>query len=238
MFIFSENNLMFIVKKLLTKINWQSIVKSSSKVIDYEFKENGFMNEESVKIAKIKKSCSVGKKISNIFFVICVVAFIFALTGSITIFSMGKRFDTAVEKAEAAGYVTTGSSIGNVSGININIDDVTSLHSDIPQLQAAIDDHPYCIYYGSVCVIIAIAVLGTAVLLKLISSVFDLIIKEDSPFTDRVIRRVMIVLIALSAVMLLTTSPGFGLLGGIITWVVYAIMDYGKTLQIQSDETL
>jgi hypothetical protein len=45
-------------------------------------------------------------------------------------------------------------------------------------------------------------------------------------------------MIVLSAVMLFTVSAGFAALGAITTWVVYTIMDYGKTLQVQSDETL
>ena len=77
-----------------------------------------------------------------------------------------------------------------------------------------------------------------AVLLKLISNVFGLIIKEDSPFTDKVIKKIVIVLGAVTVVMFLTSGMAFGVLGAIITWVVYTILDYGKTLQIQSDETL
>ena len=196
------------------------------------------MNEENAKIARIKKRCKLGKTLSNIFFVLCVVGCICALVGGVIIYSMGKDFDTSIAQAEEAGYVNTGSSIGSASGINITIDDVTSFHSDIPALQAAIDDHPYCIYYSMYCVILAIFTAVVAVLVKLISSVFDLIIKEDSPFTDKVIKRITIVLIAVSAVMCLTTSAGFGALGIIVTLVVHAIMDYGKTLQIQSDETL
>ena len=196
------------------------------------------MNEENEKIAKIKKRCHLGKTLSKIFFAICVVGSICALVSGIVIFNMGKDFDNAIAQGVAAGYITSGSSIGAVSGINITVDDVTSLHSDIPAVQEAINDHPYSIYYGTICIIATIITVGVSVLLKLIGSVFDLIIKEDSPFTDKVIKRVTIVLIAVSAVMMLTTSAAFGMLGLVVTLVVHAIMDYGKTLQIQSDETL
>lgn len=196
------------------------------------------MNEENAKIAKIKKRCHLGKVISTICFIICVVGFFCAMAGGIYILSMGKDFDTAISQAEAEGFVTAGNSIGTASGINISIDDVTSIHSDIPALQAAIDDHPYSIYYGSYCLIFVLLTAVVAVLLKLIGSVFDLIIKEDTPFNDKVIKRVTFVLIAVSVIMMLTTSAGFGALGIIVTLVVHAIMDYGKTLQIQSDETL
>ena len=40
----------------------------------------------------------------------------------------------------------------------------------------------------------------------------------------------------------LTFGTGFqsnaGIISGLVTWVVYNVLDYGKTLQIQADETL
>jgi hypothetical protein len=194
--------------------------------------------EESVKIAKIKKSCNVGKKISNIFFILAIIGCIAALAGSIVIFSMGSDFDTEIQKGIEAGYITEGDDFGASSWVNINVGDVSKLHSDVPAIQNAIDDHPYAITYGSYCMIGAVACVVIAVLMKMISSVFALIIKEDTPFTDKVIKRVVVIMIAISACMLLTTGAAFAALGAITTWVVYSIMDYGKTLQIQSDETL
>ena len=122
--------------------------------------------------------------------------------------------------------------------ININVGEVKKWHSDVPALQKILDEQPYSITYGTYCFIMSVACAVVTVMLKFIGSVFELIIKEDTPFTDKVIKRVVIVMIVLSAVMLFTMSAGFAALGGITTWVVYTIMDYGKTLQIQSDETL
>jgi hypothetical protein len=194
--------------------------------------------EENVKIAKIKKSCNVGRIVSKILFIVCLIASIACLAATITIFSMGKDFDIQMQKAVDAGYVSTDSSFGSVSGININLGDPSSLHSDIPSWQAAIDDHPFCIMYSGWCLVLAFATAVAAVMMKLIEGVFELIIKEDSPFTDKVIKRVFIVMIVISGMAFLTAGSAYGILGGIITWAVRAIMDYGKTLQIQSDETL
>ena len=77
-----------------------------------------------------------------------------------------------------------------------------------------------------------------AVLMKLISGTFAIIEKEDNPFTDKVIKRVTVVMIIVSAFLFFTAGASFGILGGLVTLVVYSILDYGKTLQIQSDETL
>ena len=43
---------------------------------------------------------------------------------------------------------------------------------------------------------------------------------------------------ASTVVLLLTSGIAFGALGALTTWVVCTVMDYGKTLQTQSDETL
>ena len=42
----------------------------------------------------------------------------------------------------------------------------------------------------------------------------------------------------MSALLIFTTGAIYGVLGFLITWVVNLVLDYGKTLQIQSDETL
>lgn len=194
--------------------------------------------EETVKIEKIKKSCNVGKKVSNILCIVLIVGCVLALAGSIWIFNQGRQFDDMVAEGIASGIITTGDDVGSVKLIHIEAIDASTIHSDVPALQEAIDDHPYAISYGMTLLATAGFMAVAAVLVKLVSSVFGLIMKEDSPFTDKVIKRIVVVLLAVSAVMFLTSGMAFGVLGAIITWVVYTILDYGKTLQIQSDETL
>ncbi|MCR5341242.1 MAG: hypothetical protein K6E60_07815 [Saccharofermentans sp.] len=194
--------------------------------------------EENVKIAKIKKSCGVGKKICSILAIIAIVGCVCSAVASFAIFGMGKEFDAEVQKGIEAGVINEGNEFGSVKMININVGSVKNLHSDIPALQKILDEQPYSITYGIYCFIMSVACAVVTVMLKFVGSVFELIIKEDTPFTDKVIKRVVTVMIVLSAVMLFTMSAGFAALGGITTWVVYTIMDYGKTLQVQSDETL
>ena len=45
-------------------------------------------------------------------------------------------------------------------------------------------------------------------------------------------------MIVTSIVLFFTPGMVFGVMGLVLTWIVITIMDYGKTLQIQSDETL
>ena len=196
------------------------------------------MNEENIKIAKIKKSCKVGNKVSNILSVFAIVGCVCTIIASVAIFGMGRDFDIKVQQGIETGVINSENEFGSVKMFDINVGTVKKWHSDVPALQKILDEQPYSITYGTYFLLASLFCAACAVILKLLGSVFELIIKEDSPFTDKVIKKVMTVLITLSVILLFTASAGFAALGGIITWVVYTIMDYVKTLQIQSDETL
>ena len=69
-------------------------------------------------------------------------------------------------------------------------------------------------------------------------SVFDIIGKEDSPFTQRVLKKLLFALIVIDIVIAFTAGLGTAAVAGLVTWALYTIMDYGRLLQTQSDETL
>ncbi|MBR1798237.1 MAG: hypothetical protein IJ757_09565 [Clostridiales bacterium] len=196
------------------------------------------MNEENVKLARIKKSSHTGKIVSNILCIITIVGCVLAIVAGIAILSMGSRFDEALSAAQEQGTVTMSTKIGSANLFNIDLGDPESIESDIPALQEAIDDHPLSIAYGTYILTMGLFIAVVAVMMKLVSTVFALIEKEDTPFSDKVRKRVTIVLGITSVILLMSSGAAFGILCGLITWVVYTILDYGKTLQIQSDETL
>ena len=195
--------------------------------------------EESLKITKIKKSCHTGKIVSMVLFVVAAVFVIACIIGGSKILGMGKEFDDMVTNGRLAGVISTSDEIGSVSAVKINLGSIpTEMHSDIPSVQAAIDDHPLSVMYGTYTLIVALLLAITAVLFLLVRSVFAMIEKEATPFTTKVKKRVTLVLIATCIILFLTTGSGFAILFALITWAVNAILDYGITLQIQSDETL
>ena len=193
------------------------------------------MNE---KLEKIKKSSKIGKTVSRIIFVIALMGVVLSIVGAGFVLSQGKDFEQEARNAYDTGYVTTGMGVGVANGVLINIGDPDELESSIPALQKAMDENPYTVMILITIMGAATICLILAVVIKLIESVFALIEKEENPFTDAVIKRVLTVMIIISALMLFGTGAGLGILGFIITWVVYTIMDYGRMLQIQSDETL
>jgi len=197
------------------------------------------MNEENAKIAKIKKSCRIGKKVSGILFVIAVIGAIACFISGIFILASGKKFDDSVKEAEAAGYISTTDEFGSAKSFNINLGSLPkNIHSDIPAWQDAIEDHPLSFSYGMYVLVMGVGVAIVAVTIMLIKSVFATIEKEETPFTAKVKKKVTIVLIITSGIVMCTVGAGFAVLGVLITWAVNAILDYGITLQTQSDETL
>ena len=197
------------------------------------------MNDETTKLAKIKKSCHAGKIVARILFIIAVVGTIAAIAGGTIILSMGKDFDRMINDAAEQGYIDKDKDyIGSSRLFGISIGSPDNIESDVPAIKKIIEEQPYSFMFGLYMLIIGFVVAVTAVMLKLVESVFALIEKEETPFSDKVRRRVTIVLAVASGMLLMTTSAGIGVLGIMTTWAVYTILDYGKTLQIQSDETL
>lgn len=194
--------------------------------------------EENVKLEKIKKSCNTGEKVTNVIFVIAVVCSIICLIMITLIANKTDEFEAWVQKGIDAGYITTENSIGSVSTINISILDPNTIHSDSQVIRNVLETKPYSVIFIMYCLFGCFIFIVLAVMIKLIGSVFRIIREEDNPFTDKAIRRIVTVMIAASIVMFFSPGTVYGVMGLIITWVVYTIMDYGKTLQIQADETL
>ena len=194
--------------------------------------------EENVKLEKIRKSCSVGEKVSTVFCIIAIVGCVMAIVAGIAIINMGSEFDDKVIQMSNSGVVDIGNKIGSYQIMGISLGDPSNIRSDVPAIQEALKDHPYSVEVSMYCFLIAGMTAIIAVMMKVTGSVFALIRKEDNPFTDNVIKRVLIVMIVLSGILFLTSGVSLGVLCGILTWVVYTILDYGKTLQIQADETL
>lgn len=197
------------------------------------------MNEMNEKIVKIKKGCHAGKIISNIIFVVALAAFVISQISGFWILSKGKDFDDMIRQAEEAGYVDTTNNPTSFSVLEISSTKIAeNITSDVPALQEALDDHPQSILYGTYIITMSFALILFAVLTKLIGSVFAMVEKEETPFTDKIRKRVTIILGIMSAMLIFTTGAVYGVLGFLVTWVVNSVLDYGKTLQIQSDETL
>ncbi len=65
------------------------------------------MNEENIKIAKIKKSCHAGKIAATVLSIIAIVGCVMSIVGAGFVFSMGREFDDQVNAGIEQGILTT-----------------------------------------------------------------------------------------------------------------------------------
>lgn len=212
------------------------------------------MNEENTKLQKVVKSCKAAKIVSTILFFAAMVGCTISLITGIVMIANHENFDEQMNRAVAEGKVITQPGGGfklNVGPFQVaEIDKPVvsesghplsdNLNSDIPALQQFIDKNgdSYSVLYGFYLLFISFMIAVLTVAMSLLRSVFDIILKEGNPFADKVVKRILVSMIFVSVVLAFTAGIGFGVLGGFLSWVIYTILDYGRSLKTLSDETL
>ncbi len=204
------------------------------------------MNQENIKLSRIKKSCKVAGIVTRIAFIMCIIGCVLAIISGIVI--LANRVDmnaTMTEAIESGKEVAVGQRVGGVNFYlakidpnSINLFKYIKPESSIPAWQNYLDETPYAFSAGLTLIGMGFGIGILAFALFQIYSLFDIIKKEDSPFSDKVLKKLLIALIIIDVIVALTVGFGQGAVGGLITWAVYTIMDYGRLLQTQSDETL
>ncbi len=204
------------------------------------------MSNENIKLAKIKKSCHVASMITKIMFVLCIVGTVIAIGTGIYFIADRKNLNDAYEQAAEVGSMDITKEFGkiNVHLVRINYNDVISpealknVDSSIPAVKEVLNETPYSLSIGLYLMIIGGSIFLLTVAMFLLNRVFKIIEKEETPFSDKVLKNLLVSLLIIDVIIAMSAGIGFGALAGLITWALYTIMDYGRTLQIQSDETL
>ena len=203
------------------------------------------INEENIKLQNVIKSCKAARVCSRVIMIMLMVATVLTLiTGIVMIAnkdSMDAKIKEGISESDIKKELSIGSfKIGTINGDDVAFADGLELESSVPALQKYFEDNQdsyalligfYCIFAAVICAILTFAV-------WMILSVFNTIIKEGNPFADSVPKRILISMVTLTVLVAVTTGAGFAVLLGLTTWAVYTIVDYGKQLRIQSDETL
>ena len=213
------------------------------------------MNEENIKLQRVQKSCKAASIVSRVLFFCCMVASVLTLIAGIVMIANRENFDKQIIESAKQGQNVSANGrvdlkLGPVKFASVTSEDLENgnvatavagnLTSDVPALQEFFDENKDSVstVYGVYCIgmFFPIAVLTFA--LFFIHSAFDVIRKEGNPFADKALKKILVSMIAISVTLAFTAGMGFGVLGGFLTWVIYTILDYGRTLKIQSDETL
>ncbi|MCR4930556.1 MAG: hypothetical protein K5988_11260 [Lachnospiraceae bacterium] len=196
------------------------------------------MSTENEKLLQIKKSCKGVKTVSQILLIISIVAFTLSVFMGIFFIAGSSKIDPILHEAESDGTLDIKLAFKGIQIGAVELPDPDDWSSSVPAIQQKFDEGSYSFIFGTYLFIISGAILTTIVILCLIRSIFNIILKEETPFCDKVIKRLLITLIVATVFIGLTIGWGFAILAGFVTWGIITIMEYGKQLQLQSDETL
>ena len=203
------------------------------------------MNEETIKLENVKKSCKVAMICARIIYIMMTVGAVLALVGGILMIANRDRIDAQLKEQEGNPSFSVDLSVGGWKLASIDEGDVpmiegTGMTSSVPALQHFFEENgnSYSMMIGVYAICISVICLVLAVLVWLVSTVFDVILEEGNPFADRVPKRILIAMVSVTVVLGLSSGIGTAVVLGLLTWAVYTIVDYGRLLRTQSDETL
>lgn len=190
------------------------------------------------KLEKVRKSSTGARIASKILAIGAVVAFVLCLLTAIGMFVFHEQIDSVVS-TEEGGYLSY--SVGAVNFKATEIDSIKEIlptETSLPVFQNKIDNGEYAVILGFYLLGISMILVAVAVIFFLFEAAFKTIIKEGTPFGSKAIKRITIALVILSIAIGVMTGVGFGVIMGLITWCIYTILDYGRALQVEADETL
>ena len=196
------------------------------------------MANENEKLIKVKKSCKAVIIVARIMMIFMIIGTVAGLIAGGKIWSMGSDFDAALDQLETNGVVTTGDSFGSTTIFHLEKFDADNIQTSVPAIREKLDTCPQCFVYSMNIFMVAGICAISALVMVLVIFTFKAILKNDTPFCDPAISMMTITLIVLTGIFFLTAGTGTAVLMAVITWAIYTVMQYGKALQIQSDETL
>ena len=201
------------------------------------------MREQEQKLANVRKSCDVARKVTKVFSILLIVATVLCLVAGITVFAVRDeinehitvetyddgllRFRFAGEGFdETTGYITMDDISSNgLIGVNFDLEKIAS-EGKVAQLLMG-----ECFGGFIICLI-------TTAIYIMIQKAFILIKDSETPFHPSVLKRLKLVFVIITIAALLFSGVGTAVMGGIVFWCIYCILDYGFVLQQEVDETL
>ena len=192
------------------------------------------MNEQELKLEKIKKSCNVTATVTKVLESIMVALAMICLSSAILCFAIRGQIDAGV--AEYANRIGTNDFVEAFSSINSSsIGGVVSFTLDASGLLEEGAYGAVCALYSLVGAFICAMVVA---LFDVIRRVFKTLKTSETPFDDEVIKKIKRLFIVVTVEVLIMFGVGTAVLTGLVCWSIYNILDYGFTLQKQIDETL
>lgn len=201
------------------------------------------MNEQTKKINRVLKCCKVVKILSKISQIAAIIATaLFLILGIMAIAVPSDKFDEGEN-----GSINL--SIKTNNGNQIHLIELTDselaafeLTSSVPALQEHFNemDNADLLKISLMTQALLGIIVGAAVIviMTFINLSFKTIIEEQTPFSRKVLKKMLATFIVITAVSFFSLGLSTAVMVGFCCFALYTILDYGTILQIESDETL
>ena len=217
-------NIKYLLTNMVIKDRMRISKRKHMPVYYGAWKCEGKMNENSVKIEKIKKSSKIALNVTNIIKIICAVSAGIAIVSGCVM--VGLR-----------GIVNDGFAIAMNNGI-FSADDLELSLIDYNGIVRHLAEDGYIAEtLGVYAVSAGITLVFVTIVLHFVSRVFKSFMESYSPFQSGVLKNLKIALLLIT-IAALSSSLGIGLIIGLAAWCVLNIFEYGCELQKLSDETI
>lgn len=185
------------------------------------------MIEQNKKLETIKKRCVTSKKVISILQVIAIIGIVASLIGAICCITMKDTINNGIAESVAQGKT--------------KVEDV-KISSGLLDIMINYEEFYKAGNYATPvtinCVIATVITSIVCYLLGLFKKIFDNLINEDNPFSDKILNNLKNCFIVMTVILTLSVGIGAGVIVGLLGWCIYSIFEYGKVLQTEVDETL
>ena len=185
------------------------------------------MNEQNKKLEIIKKRCGTSSKVVGIIRIITIMGIVLSVVGAIICFSQRDMIDEQLSEAIASGNVTVDNlQIGN-DGFKI-----------VLNYQEAFDAGNYAIPMAFNCISSTLICLIVTLILSIFKNIFGSLAKEETPFSENILKRLKTAFIITAVLLAIYLGIGPCIVGALLLWCIYSILEYGMALQSEVDELL
>ncbi len=185
------------------------------------------MNEQNNKLEVIRNRCRISALVARILRIILEIGMIGSLVGAIACFFQRARIDQFVPAEIAAG--TLREETLKLGGPILKV--VIDYNKAFQEGNYAGPIIISCLTAAAICAV-------WVILLTLFRKIFIDLATHETPFSDTVMRRLKMSFIIMAVLLVLFIGLGVGVIGGLLLWCIYSVLDYGKALQTEVDETL
>ena len=185
------------------------------------------MNEQNNKLEVMKSRCRTSAKVVGILRIFGIIGMVGSLVGAIMCFAQKEVVNKQIAEQVASGTLTVESLKLGGSGISFVVD-----------YAKAFQEGNYAGPMIISCIVAVVICAAVTVILTLFKKIFTDLSMEETPFSDSVMGRLKTSFIIMVVILALFVGIGPGVVGGLFMWCIYSILDYGKVLQTEVDETL